>query len=179
MVSNYQYRPPRILLNSGTTFAVDNQTIQSNVETGDSSFNNNMVIILAALLCGMICAVGLSSFLRFALRFRRRFSSQSADQSFVSTGLKKDVLQVIPIAIYQQTAGKTTRAAADCAICLTEFEEGEKIRVLPRCDHCFHVTCVDKWLGTHSSCPTCRQRLLFQHSANNGSGQEITDNSVL
>uniref|UniRef100_A0A0E0N499 RING-type domain-containing protein n=2 Tax=Oryza TaxID=4527 RepID=A0A0E0N499_ORYRU len=47
-----------------------------------------------------------------------------------------------------------------CAICLGEFADGEKVRVLPRCGHGFHVRCVDTWLVSHDSCPTCRGSVL-------------------
>ena len=33
----------------------------------------------------------------------------------------------------------------ECAVCLTEFEEGDEVRVLP-CGHIFHLDCCDKWL---------------------------------
>ncbi|KAH7292654.1 hypothetical protein KP509_29G079600 [Ceratopteris richardii] len=49
---------------------------------------------------------------------------------------------------------------AECAICLTEFRESECIRMLPRCEHCFHTRCIDVWLFTHSTCPLCRSNLL-------------------
>ncbi|GFS35943.1 RING/U-box superfamily protein [Actinidia rufa] len=48
----------------------------------------------------------------------------------------------------------------DCAICLAEFVAGDEIRVLPPCGHGFHVGCIDTWLRSHSSCPSCRQLLV-------------------
>ncbi|XP_030512545.1 RING-H2 finger protein ATL52-like [Rhodamnia argentea] len=43
-----------------------------------------------------------------------------------------------------------------CAICLSEFEEGEELRTLPECLHSFHAPCIDMWLYSHTSCPMCR-----------------------
>lgn len=47
-----------------------------------------------------------------------------------------------------------------CSICLGEFKLHERVRVLPECVHVFHVTCIDKWLEHHSSCPLCRASAL-------------------
>lgn len=47
-----------------------------------------------------------------------------------------------------------------CSICLGEFKLHERVRVLPECAHLFHVTCIDKWLEHHSSCPLCRASAL-------------------
>ncbi|KAK5783816.1 hypothetical protein ES332_A11G129400v1 [Gossypium tomentosum] len=47
-------------------------------------------------------------------------------------------------------------AAAASEVCLSEFENDEKARVLPNCNHSFHVDCIDMWFYTHSNCPLCR-----------------------
>ncbi|XP_062089511.1 RING-H2 finger protein ATL18-like [Humulus lupulus] len=43
-----------------------------------------------------------------------------------------------------------------CAVCLSEFEEKEELRILPECLHSFHKPCIDMWLFSHSTCPICR-----------------------
>ncbi|CAN1171725.1 RING-H2 finger protein ATL57, partial [Linum perenne] len=50
----------------------------------------------------------------------------------------------------------------ECVICLGEFEEGERVKVIPFCGHVFHVECVDTWLLSHVSCPLCRSIQFVQ-----------------
>ena len=38
-----------------------------------------------------------------------------------------------------------------CCICLSSFEDGEIIRVLPHCHHEFHEGCIDQWAGTFAA----------------------------
>ncbi|RCN32895.1 zinc finger, C3HC4 type [Ancylostoma caninum] len=43
---------------------------------------------------------------------------------------------------------------SECAICMIDFEPGERVRFLP-CMHSFHQTCVDDWLMRSFTCPSC------------------------
>lgn len=44
-----------------------------------------------------------------------------------------------------------------CSICLMDYKESDLLRMLPRCGHLFHVTCVDPWLRMKLTCPVCRK----------------------
>jgi hypothetical protein len=43
---------------------------------------------------------------------------------------------------------------------LGEFEDGELVRLLPKCGHVFHIPCIDTWLRAHVNCPLCRSDVL-------------------
>ncbi|KAK7832574.1 ring-h2 finger protein atl60 [Quercus suber] len=47
-----------------------------------------------------------------------------------------------------------------CVVCLHEVVDGERFRKLPKCNHCFHVNCIDIWLESNSTCPLCRNQYL-------------------
>lgn len=132
-----------------------------------ATVDSDFVVILAALLCALICVLGLIAVARCA--WLRRLSdggSSSSNPSASSSarptppankGLKKKILNSLPKATF---SAESTTKFSDCAICLTEFAVGDEIRVLPQCGHGFHVACIDTWLGSHSSCPSCRQILV-------------------
>nr|CAB3475783.1 unnamed protein product [Digitaria exilis] len=79
-------------------------------------------------------------------------------------GLDVAALASLPVTAYRRTklqaddasTSEAAAAAADCAVCLSELADGEKVRALPSCGHVFHVECVDAWLRTRTTCPVCR-----------------------
>ena len=52
-----------------------------------------------------------------------------------------------------------------CAICQEPFREGERLRSLQECRHCYHAECIDKWISVETSksrvpaCPTCNTQM--------------------
>ncbi|KAL2936783.1 RING-H2 finger protein ATL54 [Bienertia sinuspersici] len=72
-----------------------------------------------------------------------------------TVGLPPMDIQSIPIHKY----GKEMEER-DCVVCLAEFEEGDELRVLPRCNHAFHIRCIDTWLSSHTTCPLCRTPII-------------------
>lgn len=46
----------------------------------------------------------------------------------------------------------------ECAICLSDFEDGEELRHL-YCNHLFHRNCVDRWLVKNAFCPKCKRSI--------------------
>lgn len=52
---------------------------------------------------------------------------------------------------------------------LGEYESNDQVRILP-CHHFFHVLCVDPWLRSSATCPSCRGdvRLLCSRFVRNG-----------
>ncbi|KAJ9537644.1 hypothetical protein OSB04_030377 [Centaurea solstitialis] len=52
----------------------------------------------------------------------------------------------------------------ECAICLSDLEEGDRARILPKCNHGFHMECIDMWFHSHSTCPICRDEISQQQS---------------
>nr|AFP44689.1 hypothetical protein [Eragrostis tef] len=66
-------------------------------------------------------------------------------------GLEEAAIRRIPTFRYQSGSNKQ-----ECAVCLAEFRDGERLRQLPPCLHAFHIDCIDAWLQSTANCPLCR-----------------------
>jgi len=47
-----------------------------------------------------------------------------------------------------------------CPICKEDYCDGDIMRKIISCDHCYHANCFEKWLSDNSTCPICRMDLL-------------------
>ncbi|XP_062156868.1 RING-H2 finger protein ATL66 [Alnus glutinosa] len=81
-----------------------------------------------------------------------------------SRGLDPLTIKTLPIALHRSSEAPNSREQAECCICLGVFEDGDKVKVLPLCRHCYHPECVDRWLSVHSSCPLCRGSLRINNT---------------
>ena len=100
-------------------------------------------------------------------------------------GLDASALAALPVTAYRRkpqqadggggpasaSASPSAAAATECAVCLSELADGEKVRALPSCGHVFHVECVDAWLRSRTTCPLCRAEVR----PNNNKGEGTAD----
>ncbi|KAG4975904.1 hypothetical protein AAZX31_13G029400 [Glycine max] len=75
-----------------------------------------------------------------------------------TTGLQQAVITAITVCKYRKDEGLIE--GTDCSVCLSEFQEDESLRLLPKCNHAFHLPCIDTWLRSHTNCPMCRAPIV-------------------
>ena len=65
-----------------------------------------------------------------------------------------------------------------CCVCLEDYSEGDKLRVLP-CDHAYHAKCIDPWLVKNKRiCPQCRKRVFGGAGDSDSSDSDDRDESA-
>ncbi|KNA05053.1 hypothetical protein SOVF_194000 [Spinacia oleracea] len=89
-----------------------------------------------------------------------------------TVGLPSAVIHSIAVHKYGKEMEET-----DCAVCLAEFEQGDELRVLPKCSHAFHVPCIDTWLSSHTTCPLCRAPIVTPDHHNHDHDQKMENTS--
>nr|XP_012574128.1 putative RING-H2 finger protein ATL53 [Cicer arietinum] len=47
-----------------------------------------------------------------------------------------------------------------CSVCLSQMCKGEKVMLLPLCNHRYHADCIGIWLKNHTTCPLCRSKII-------------------
>lgn len=131
----------------------------------------NSVILIAAIVCALLCALGLNTMLQCVFQCANRVLTEPLQwiaSRRRNSGLKKKDRVALPTSVYTTHSGGSSSTPqtmdSNCAICLAEFCDGDNMKLLPKCNHRFHVVCIDKWLLSHSSCPTCRNMIKSRDS---------------
>ncbi|KAF2325342.1 hypothetical protein P3X46_003404 [Hevea brasiliensis] len=130
-----------------------------------------IIVILAVIffICGLLHLLA-----RFLIKHRSSSVSESDRHPEMSgsdafqrqlqqlfhlhdSGLDQAFIDALPVFLYKEIMG--LKEPFDCAVCLSEFSEEDKLRLLPACSHAFHIDCIDTWLLSNSTCPLCRRTL--------------------
>ncbi|GFY95988.1 hypothetical protein Acr_11g0002940 [Actinidia rufa] len=107
-----------------------------------------LFICIAVMILIHVCIVG------------RDFSGGLGNGNMIPTGnfgsksMSRDDVEKLPCFDFE--AREKGSSPVDCAVCLENFEVGDKCRLLPLCNHSFHAQCVDPWLLKRPVCPICR-----------------------
>ncbi|KAL9678740.1 hypothetical protein QQ045_016590 [Rhodiola kirilowii] len=74
------------------------------------------------------------------------------------SGLDQSSIDSLPVFYYKDVMG--LKQQFECAVCLSEFSNQDKLKLRPLYIHAFHINCIDPWLMSNSTCPLCRGTLL-------------------
>ncbi|KAL1188821.1 RING-H2 finger protein ATL1 [Cardamine amara subsp. amara] len=145
-----------------------------------SSSGTNFPILAVAVIGILATAFLLVSYYVFVIKcclnwhqidmFRRRRRSSDQNPLMIYTpheinrGLDESVIRAIPIFNFKKrdvvVGGEEeedqNKSSQECSVCLNEFQEDEKLRIIPNCCHVFHSDCIDIWLQGNANCPLCR-----------------------
>ncbi|MCD7456554.1 hypothetical protein HAX54_032142 [Datura stramonium] len=147
---------------------------------GGGPFNLNNKVSPSILLVIIILAIifFISGLLHLLVRFLLRPTNRDPDEldnvtalqgqlqqlfHLHDAGVDQSFIDTLPVFNYKSIIG--VKDPFDCAVCLCEFEPEDKLRLLPKCSHAFHMECIDTWLLSHSTCPLCRASLLPDFSS--------------
>ncbi|KAJ6800249.1 putative RING-H2 finger protein ATL69 [Iris pallida] len=112
-----------------------------------------IVFICARLICGRIR----SPVSRGASAFDMDLPSDDFNPPVRSiNGLESLTLAAMRRMKYNHEAFPSSEDAHRCSICLEDYQEREILRIMPKCNHNFHLACIDEWLRKQSTCPICR-----------------------
>ena len=126
--------------------------------TGEEPFDINAYLLPFAIVVGICFFIMLLIVLYKCVQDHRRSRRHR---------LPKSALKKLPVIKFKQSE----HSYETCCICLEDFSDGEKLRVLP-CDHAYHSKCIDPWLCKNKRiCPQCRKR-VFDHADSSDSDDE-------
>ncbi|KAJ4829380.1 hypothetical protein Tsubulata_014523 [Turnera subulata] len=87
-----------------------------------------------------------------------RASSVAAPPHDTPTTSAAAVLPTGRVVVYKKGDQENSiiSCTTECAICLEDFKDEDSYKILSRCNHVYHQTCIDLWLVKDRHCPLCR-----------------------
>ncbi|KAL8193963.1 hypothetical protein R6Q57_026205 [Mikania cordata] len=90
-----------------------------------------------------------------------------------------DQSQIESIHAFKYKRDERLIEGTDCSICLSEFEDDERLRLLPKCSHAFHIPCIDTWLRSHKNCPLCRASIIKNVPNHDQTENPVTESDMI
>ncbi|KAF8729572.1 hypothetical protein HU200_017516 [Digitaria exilis] len=118
-----------------------------------------LTLSVLLLVAGVVAMLVLHILIVFWALRRGAVASQPDEEMSAAAadaaGLSAEDLDGMPC---HEHAG--SKAGGECAVCLEAFQDGDRCRALPGCEHRFHAQCVDPWLRKSRVCPFCRAEVV-------------------
>lgn len=118
-----------------------------------------IVVLVAALHAYVLCVLHRRARRRTVLHHLDLTMAYAYSVEQPKSGLEPSVIASLPIFAYKTNINEYDdydESTEECTVCLSSLEDEEMAKLLPNCNHFFHVECVDRWLISHSTCPICR-----------------------
>ncbi|KGN51821.1 RING-H2 finger protein ATL46 [Cucumis sativus] len=172
------------LHSSSLAYDIDYQKLEPTPPSTSSSSKISPAVLLVIVILALFLFISGLLHLLVRLLVKQRSSSSSISESnsnrfpdlsesssafqrqlqqlfhLHDSGLDQAFIDALPVFLYKEIVG--LKEPFDCAVCLCEFSELDKLRLLPTCSHAFHIDCIDTWLLSNSTCPLCRGTLHIQ-----------------
>lgn len=156
-------------------WAVDGRWDMEGIDTPPPPHHGSIFTALLVSMGGILAAtLGLVVYhlviLKYCLTRQTADTRPPPPQLSTSTGLDPNILETIPILTYssKQKDSLFHTDQTECAVCLEELEDDDKVRLLPTCRHAFHITCIDQWFIENTNCPVCRSPVTAPERAGSG-----------
>lgn len=142
------------------------QGLNNNAQYGlYSDLDPTMAIVVVVTVCAFFLMGFFSVYIRHCSEeldtgshsAGRAAAGGGGNSRYLRRGLDPSVVDSFPVLAYVAVKDhKLVKGALECAVCLTEFEDFDLLKILPKCEHAFHPECIDAWLASHVTCPVCR-----------------------
>jgi hypothetical protein len=94
------------------------------------------------------------------LRLGERIGDVKEERWALVAKEKIESIPVIKFAVSMAEGKDENHTEVKCLVCQFAYEEGDELRKLTKCGHCFHKECIDEWLGSKDTCAFCRKSIV-------------------